>query len=371
MFEDIPTETILQIPIPPKPKYLVLDFSLVSGMDTSAVDIIHEIVTLCCETNRCRLYLSGLKPTLKSNLLYAGMKPSTRRRQWMYTNDMETALAKAEDALLSTEFHLEEMDQKESRLRSNSLHDGFLYSLEKIDEQHGLTTANELVELAAWTQPVELEAGDVLIRDEHPGLYFVETGLLRVQWSVGNTTRHVTDPNYSTLPPRSEQGEASTSLSVLEENLPSIGHLNARSPTIGREMAFWKEQHHHQQQQQSSYNSNEQQSFRLARIGQGWIIGSIEASNGMKKPGVHVAISACRLHHLPESAIKHLQQADNPRLAMNLYRLLSHLATKRQEMTIEHLGQHLRILHSPVPRLRGRGRAGLAVLHEPVGSQLV
>eukprot|EP00429_Kryptoperidinium_foliaceum_P091222 CAMPEP_0176184358 /NCGR_PEP_ID=MMETSP0121_2-20121125/774_1 /TAXON_ID=160619 /ORGANISM="Kryptoperidinium foliaceum, Strain CCMP 1326" /LENGTH=83 /DNA_ID=CAMNT_0017522731 /DNA_START=96 /DNA_END=343 /DNA_ORIENTATION=+ len=79
-------------------------------------------------------------------------------------------------------------------------------------------------------------------------------------------------------------------------------------------------------------------------------------------------MSACRLHHLPKAAIEQLQEASNPRLAMNLYRVLSHLATKRQEMTIEHLGQHLRILNSPVPRLRGRGRAGLALLHHPMGA---
>ena len=196
--------------LPPKPKYLVLDFSLVSGMDTSAVDIMKEIITLCSETNRCRLYLSGLKPSLRANLLYAGLKPSTTtsrsRGGWTYTHDMETALAKAEDALLSAEFHLEEMDQEESlqRRQSNSLQssDGFLYALQKIDEQHELTvnTEQELAGLASWTQPIELEAGDVLVRENEPGgLYFVETGLLRVQWSVGNTTRHMMHPNYNTL----------------------------------------------------------------------------------------------------------------------------------------------------------------------------
>ena len=127
-------------------------------------------------------------------------------------------------------------------------------------------------------------------------------------------------------------------------------------------MNFWKEQHQHNQHPQA----HEHQSFRLSRIGQGWIIGSIEAANGMKKPGVYVAMSSCRLHYVPHSAIEQLQDGSDPshsRLAMHLYRVLAHLATKRQEMTIEHLGQHLRILNSPVPRLRGgQGRAGMALL---------
>lgn len=361
MFEDDPIETTnLGIAIPPKPKCLILDFTLVSGMDTSAVDIIQEIVKLCCETNHARLYLSGLKSSLKSKLIYAGLKVSTRRRRWMYTQDMETALAKSEDALLSTEFHWFERDQEESRLRSNSIQDGFLYALEKIDEQHGLTTVTDLAGLAPWIQIVELDKGEVLVRHKNPGLYFVETGLLRVQWALANTTR------YSTVPRRSGEANASMfSPSPLEEeeNSQSIGHLNARSATIGRQIAFWKEQHQHHHSHGSS--ANEQQSFRLARIGQGWIIGSIETSNGMKKPGVHVAISSCRLHHLPAGAIQQLQE-ENPRLAMHLYRVLAHLATKRQEMTIDHLGQHLRILNSPVPRLRGQGRARLALLHQPL-----
>lgn len=358
MFEDDDAEhddgtssSFLQLP--PKPKCVILDLSLVSGMDTSAVDGIQEIVKVCSETNQCQLFMSGLKASLKANLMYAGLNP--RPKKWVYTHDMETAMAKAEDWLLSKEYHLEEQDQEESRQRSNSVVDGFHYALQKIDEQHGLDTVHHLAELSKWMRPViELEPGNILVRDAAPGIYFVETGLLRVQWSIGNTTRHVAHPGYGTLS-RFGGKTSNDGPNEIQAGDFSIGHLNARSAALGLEMAVWKQQH----QQQLSQSSQEQQSFRLARIGQGWIIGSIEASNGMKKPGVHIALSSCRLHHLPESALHEMQNVD-PKLAMHLYRVLAHLATKRQEMTIDHLGQHLRILQSSAPRLLGRGRAGLA-----------
>jgi hypothetical protein len=54
----------------------------------------------------------------------------------------------------------------------------------------------------------------------------------------------------------------------------------------------------------------------------------IEAANGMKKPGVHVAISECRLHQLPISVITEAEQS-NPMLAMHLCKFLSHLSSKR------------------------------------------
>ena len=103
------------------------------------------------------------------------------------------------------------------------------------------------------------------------------------------------------------------------------------------------------------------QSFRLARIGHGWIIGSIElATHGMKRPGVHVAVSPCRLHHLPVAAVAQIEK-EHPVVALNLYKLLAHLSAKRQEMTIDQLGQFVHIMNSPTPRLRG-GKTGLAKL---------
>ena len=45
--------------LPPKPKVLVLDLSLITGMDTSTVDIFADIKQLC-KNNGCKLFLCGL-----------------------------------------------------------------------------------------------------------------------------------------------------------------------------------------------------------------------------------------------------------------------------------------------------------------------
>ena len=358
MFEDVPpstpeeerTEDACNVsPLPPKPKYIVLDFAMVSGMDTSAVDIIREIIDLC-QTDHCKLFVAGLKPSIKASLMYAGIKPSfvARKRSWVYANDMEAALAKAEDELLSSVFHLEEKVEIESNLRhehwlQEEVNDGFSYALQKLDERHGLNTCQDLKGFQPFTYSIDLKPGGVLVRDpttNNHGLYFVETGLMKVQWSQANTIARLP---YSTM-------------DVVQD---SIGHLDARSRTMGREAAMLKES-------MREHPNVTEQGFRLARIGQGWIIGGIELANGMNRPGVHIAISTCRLHHLPYSAIQ-MAERENPLLAMSLYKILSHLAIKRQEMTIEHLGQHLHILHSPVPRLRG-GKKAMAELQNPLGN---
>ena len=341
--------------LPPKPKYLIVDFTLISGMDTSAVDVFGEIVSLCME-NQCKLFLSGLSPSLKATLLYAGVKPEPGAKRWSYASDLETALAKAEDGLLSTVFQLEEKDKIESQTRSferrvSLTEDGFLYALKKIDEQHGLQAATELVGFREYTHPVNLDPGDILILDGDwgHGLYFVETGLLRVQRSENNNNMSMNMSNMVWKGPHALEANNPT---VGSDPTASIGRMHARSMTIGRETALWK-------LQQRGRPFHNEQGYRLARIGQGWIIGSIEVSNGMQIHGIHVAMSKCRLHHLPYTAIKEAEE-NNPTLAMNLYKVLSHLATKRQEMTIEQLGQHLRILNNPVPRLQGKGKAVLA-----------
>lgn len=330
---------------PPTPRYLVIDFTLVSGMDNSAVDILGEIVELC-KTNRCRLYMAGVAPSLKSMILFAGLKPdassSTSHRQWSFTNDIESALSKAEDGLLSTMFHVEDKNREETNLRrrqrSNSkVEDGFLYSLKKIDEQHGLNTLNELANLQGLTEAVELDEGEVLVRhpDDDHGLYFVETGLMRVVRGVDYSSMNLTSDHLQVENPYAQV---------------SLGHLNARSSSVGRQDSILKEHrsHHH-----------DEQAFRLARIGQGWVIGSIETSSGgFSKPGVHVAIAPCRLHHLRRSKIVEAEQKD-PRTMMNLYKLVSRLSSKRQEKTIEQLGQFFHILTAPVPRLRGGGKEQL------------
>jgi hypothetical protein len=63
-------------------------------------------------------------------------------------------------------------------------------------------------------------------------------------------------------------------------NSGSLSQLKARTGSIGREMARLKA---------GGGNGTTNQSFRLARVGPGWVLGSIEAVSGVQHPGSLIA----------------------------------------------------------------------------------
>lgn len=116
--------------------------------------------------------------------------------------------------------------------------------------------------------PIELKEGGILIRDDdNGGIYFVETGLMRVTPAVGFS---------STLNSRQV---------VVDPSLLSIGHMDAR---LRRSLV------------------DKEQTFRLARVGQGWVIGGIEATSA---DGLHfttnpgVSMVGYRLSTTPPSPL--------------------------------------------------------------------
>lgn len=129
--EDLPDEEARLLP--PLPKHLIIDLTIVSGLDTSAIDLFREIASICTN-NRCRLYLTGLSPDLKASLLYAGVKGSSTLS---YVSDMDIALGQAEDTLLTHFCKVEEYDRNEAISRRRTLsysEDGFRYALKMIDQ---------------------------------------------------------------------------------------------------------------------------------------------------------------------------------------------------------------------------------------------
>lgn len=229
--------------------FLVIDFSMVSGMDTSAIDLFNEILSLC-KNHNCSLYLSGLSSELKVDLIFAGIKPIPGSSRFLFSSDLETALAQAEDGLLSSKFRLEEKDEEESdrrrRQRSEStVEDGFLYALKKIDEQHRLNTLLTLREFRSVTIPVELEPLDVLDREEGQGLYFVETGILYIRHASNQSTRNMLSVS------------AGTNGTALDPNV-TLGAMNARVRGSIHQV--------HDRSRLSHVGVGEQ-SFRLARLG--------------------------------------------------------------------------------------------------------
>ena len=90
----------------------------------------------------------------------------------------------------------------------------------------------------------------------------------------------------------------------------------------------------------------ETQSFRVARIGPGWVAGTLEAVSGLRRQGEYIAVTHCRLHHLPYSKVETIEK-ENPRLVLDLYKLLSYLMARRQEGTIGQLATLHSIMTSP------------------------
>lgn len=92
--------------------------------------------------------------------------------------------------------------------------------------------------------------------------------------------------------------------------------------------------------------SKNSQPFRLARLGVGWVVGTMELFE-MKSLGKQVAVDYCKFHHLPFSKIEEIE-AENPSLILKLYKLLSNLMAQRQEETIGQLATLHSIMSSPV-----------------------
>lgn len=137
MFEDPPDS---DFPLPPIPKYLIIDFRLVTGMDASAVDVLADTFTLC-QSSKCKLFFSGLSPNLRSVLSNGGLKPITLSsdRTLKFYSDLETALGKSEDGLLREVRKVEVMESQETVRRKQRVgyeeRSGFRSALDQIDDQ--------------------------------------------------------------------------------------------------------------------------------------------------------------------------------------------------------------------------------------------
>lgn len=76
------------------------------------------------------------------------------------------------------------------------------------------------------------------------------------------------------------------------------------------------------------------------------VCGAIEGASGLKHDGVHIAVTNCRLHHLTFQKLEQME-TDHPALVVTLYKMLSHLMARRQEITIEQLATFHSIMSSP------------------------
>ncbi len=155
------------------------------------------------------------------------------------------------------------------------------------------------------------QSGEALYDDEKErGLFFIEVGILKVEKNTSHTATR-------------------QSASVLGR---SIGRASDHKPE-----AF--------PPSPNAAAVSEFQTFRLARLGVGWVVGTMEFFH-QPRPGQEVALDYCKLHHLPFSKIREAE-AEDPGLVLELYKLLSYLMAQRQEATIGQLATLHAIMSSP------------------------
>jgi sulfate permease, SulP family len=178
MFDDTPLDVDAQF-IPPKPKVVILDLTLVTGMDTSAVDVFSDILNQC-KRHDCKLFLSGASNTLREVMSLSGVKPETTgkrsNRHLRFFGELDAAVGKAEDMLID----LEQLDEELDSMVQFSGITGLSYALKVIDDEHSTCVHDELIKLQDYTEVVDVCAGEVLYRDRNMdrGLFFVEHGIM-------------------------------------------------------------------------------------------------------------------------------------------------------------------------------------------------
>ena len=138
MFEEFPDDDHYH-DLPPKPAVVVIDINLVTGMDTSAIDVFHDIAVLC-KLNSCRVFVSGASQNVRRELISRGFESSKT-----FFTALEPALGAAEDFILKEICCYEQREKtrvdRRMRLLSEDLvslgngDNGFLHALQQIDEQ--------------------------------------------------------------------------------------------------------------------------------------------------------------------------------------------------------------------------------------------
>ncbi|KAL7572078.1 hypothetical protein ACA910_001722 [Epithemia clementina (nom. ined.)] len=327
MFDE-PEEVIDDWLLPPLPRIVIMDLTLVSGIDTSAVDIFSEILVKC-GSHDCKLFISGASTSLRKAMQLGGFTANTSaalsKRKLRFFPDLDSAVGKAEDMLL-TEASFE--DQIHYGLSTSS---GFLRALEHIDRQHQLCYSNSLAALEPYMTRFSLEPGQVLYDeiDVPRGLFFIEHGVLKVEQNAHDTVTRT--GSKLTL-----GGSA---------QMHSLNVLKARSIPVTH--------------QAPGTGVLERRDFRVARIGPGWVLGTGESLTGVGNPGKYIAVSQSVVHYISFEKVEELEESE-PRLILDLHKLLAYLMAKRQSVTINQLATLHSIMSSPaLKRPMSRSKLGI------------
>jgi hypothetical protein len=303
--------------LPPMPKIVILDFMLVTGMDTSTVDVISGVIKEC-QSHDCKVFLAGLSPRMRTTLSLGGVKPETgerSKRKIRFFPDLDSAMGKAEDMLLSDSdmYKPDILGENRRRLISDGdvVNSGFGFALRHIDEQvrevkrfvvrimhtashqvlihcavlswqHGREFAEGLHGLQKHTKPLELAPGQCLfssdggpVQENMRGFFFIEEGIIKIERdsSVTLTRGSVHDISLDGFTSSFDSDS-------------SVGQMKARSASLRRRAA-----------QMKGPGQERTTHFRVARVGPGWILGSMEGLSGNQNSGYHVAGTSFHAAH--------------------------------------------------------------------------
>jgi len=128
MFEDVPIPDDSDFDLPPIPKYLVIDFSICSGMDTSAVSVFGEVIDLC-EQNNCKAIFAGMSRNLKEMMKFGGVIESKKKKHVFISTNLESALGNAEDSLLSRFAQFRKIEYIKHHKQNTSPSHGFFFCI--------------------------------------------------------------------------------------------------------------------------------------------------------------------------------------------------------------------------------------------------
>ncbi|GMI10162.1 hypothetical protein TrLO_g15578 [Triparma laevis f. longispina] len=300
MFDNVPRlpERLVEM-LPPKPVCLVLDFSLVISLDVSAAAVIKDIVDLC-HRNNCKSYFTG-----SHGLVTKILQMQELSVEWSSTFD--EGMIQAEEHILN----------EEEVMRTSGV-EGFRGSLVAIERQQNLQGLTEKLEphLTPLVKELNLRTGESVYDkarsiygsnagtvDVERGLFFIETGHIKVQ-----------KPSNQTL---TRGGTLRREINKLSLG-GSVGRKDARGLEIGRAGMRKKG------------IDRREQTFRLASMGPGWVLGCREVSGGLKFNGSYIAVTPSKLHYLPLSALSSLTEK-SPLATLTLYKMMAHLVAKNLE----------------------------------------
>lgn len=76
------------------------------------------------------------------------------------------------------------------------------------------------------------------------------------------------------------------------------------------------------------------------------VVGALEGLSQIHYTGFHIAVTPCRLHHLPYQVVSALE-TENPALVLQLFKMMSLITARRQEATISQLATLQTIMSAP------------------------